>query len=123
MIELKFKKEIIVWLLTGCVLIAAMVIIGGITRLTGSGLSITQWKLIHGTIPPINEQQWNEEFESYKHIPQYQILNYNYTLDDFKKIYFWEYLHRLIGRIIGIIFIIPFIFFYFKRLHIFLIAF
>ncbi len=113
--ELKYKKGIIIWLLSGCFLIFTMVIIGGITRLTGSGLSITEWKLIHGTIPPLNEQQWTEEFESYKHIPQYQLLNYNYTLEDFKKIYFWEYLHRLIGRLIGMVFIIPFIFFYIKK--------
>lgn len=112
---MQYRKQIIIWLLTGCFLIAAMVIIGGITRLTGSGLSITQWKLIHGTIPPLNEQQWNEEFESYKQIPQYRLLNYDYTLADFKKIYFWEYLHRLIGRVIGIVFIVPFIFFYIKK--------
>jgi heme a synthase len=113
--ELKYRKEIIIWLLTGCLLIAAMVVIGGITRLTGSGLSITEWKLIRGTIPPKNEQQWQEEFDNYKQIPQYVKLNYHYTLDDFKKIFFWEYIHRLLGRIIGIVFIVPFVFFYFKK--------
>jgi cytochrome c oxidase assembly protein subunit 15 len=112
---LKYRKAIIIWLLSGCVLIAAMVVIGGITRLTGSGLSITEWKLIRGTIPPLNEMQWQEEFENYKAIPQYQLLNYHYTLADFKKIFFWEYLHRLIGRIIGLIFFFPFLFFLFKK--------
>lgn len=115
MSELKYKREIIIWLLAGCFLIFVMVIIGGITRLTGSGLSITEWKLIRGTIPPLNEQQWNEEFENYKHIPQYTRLNYHYTLGDFKKIFFWEYIHRLLGRIIGLVFFIPFVFFYFKK--------
>lgn len=109
------RKSIIVWLLTGCFLIAAMVVIGGITRLTGSGLSITEWKLIRGTIPPLNEQQWQEEFDNYKAIPQYQKLNYHFTLEDFKQIYFWEYFHRLIGRVIGMVFIIPFFFFLIKK--------
>lgn len=92
-----------------------MVVIGGITRLTGSGLSITEWKLIRGTIPPLNDKQWNEEFENYKQIPQYKEMNYNFTLSNFKKIYFWEYIHRLIGRIIGIVFIIPFLYFWFTK--------
>ena len=98
-----------------------MVVVGGITRLTGSGLSITEWKLVRGTIPPLNEQQWNEEFENYKQIPQYKELNYNYSLNDFKSIYFWEYLHRLIGRIIGIVFIVPFLVFYLKKIGLHLI--
>lgn len=109
------RKSIIIWLLTGCLLIAAMVVIGGITRLTGSGLSITEWKLIRGAIPPLNDQQWQEEFENYKAIPQYQKLNYHFTLDDFKQIYFWEYFHRLIGRVIGMVFLIPFLFFWMKK--------
>lgn len=113
--NLKYRKAIIIWLLTGCLLIAAMVVIGGITRLTGSGLSITEWKLIHGTIPPLNEKEWMEEFDSYKAIPQYKLLNYNFSLDDFKQIYFWEYFHRLLGRFIGIVFLFPFLFFWIKK--------
>ncbi len=112
---LKYRKAIIIWLLTGCILIAAMVVIGGITRLTGSGLSITEWKLIRGTIPPMSEAQWMEEFDNYKQIPQYQLLNYHYTLEDFKKIFFWEYFHRLLGRVIGLVFVVPFIFFWSKK--------
>lgn len=92
-----------------------MVIVGGITRLTGSGLSITEWKLIRGTVPPLDEQQWVEEFENYKQIPQYREMNYNFTLNDFKKIYFWEYVHRLTGRIIGIVFLIPFLYFWITK--------
>lgn len=110
-----YNRNIVIWLFSGCLLVFAMVMIGGITRLTGSGLSITEWKLVRGTIPPLNEQQWNEEFENYKKIPQYAELNSHYSLSDFKKIYFWEYLHRLIGRMIGLVFIIPFLYFYFTK--------
>lgn len=92
-----------------------MVIVGGITRLTGSGLSITEWKVVTGTIPPLNETQWNEAFEKYKQIPQYKLVNAGFTLHDFKFIYFWEYIHRLIGRLIGIVFIIPFFYFVLKK--------
>src|SRR5437867_12894610 len=107
--------KIVLWLFSGCILIFLMVIIGGITRLTGSGLSITEWKLIRGTIPPLSEQQWNEEFDNYKNIPQYKELNYYYNLSDFKKIYWWEYIHRLTGRVLGIVFIIPFFYFLFTK--------
>ena len=110
-----YNRKIVLWLFSGCFLIFTMVIVGGITRLTGSGLSITEWKLIRGTVPPLNDEQWNEEFDNYKQIPQYREMNYDYTLSDFKKIYFWEYLHRLIGRIIGIVFLIPFLYFWFTK--------
>ncbi len=92
-----------------------MVIVGGITRLTGSGLSITEWKVVTGTIPPLNEVQWNEAFDKYKQIPQYKLVNSDFTLSDFKFIYFWEYIHRLIGRLLGLVFIIPFFYFFFKK--------
>ncbi len=104
-------KPIVYWLLTGCLLIFIMVLVGGITRLTHSGLSITNYKLISGTIPPMNDQEWNEAFELYKQYPEYQKLNTHFTLEDFKGIYFWEWLHRVIGRFIGLVFIIPFLFF------------
>lgn len=109
------RKRIIIWLLCGCFLIFSMVVIGGITRLTGSGLSITEWNVVMGAIPPLNAQQWNDAFDQYKEIPQFQKLNYDFTLSDFKNIFFWEYLHRLIGRIIGVVFIVPFIFFYLTK--------
>ena len=109
------NKKIIFWLYSGCILIFAMVIIGGITRLTGSGLSITEWKVITGTIPPLNEMQWQQEFSQYQLSPQFQKINADFTIDDFKQIYFWEYFHRLIGRMIGLVFLIPFLFFYFKK--------
>src|SRR5688572_3516089 len=109
------NKPIIIWLLTGCFLIAAMVVIGGITRLTGSGLSITQWKLVTGTIPPLNEVQWMQEFDEYKLTPQFQKINSHFELADFKNIYFWEYFHRLVGRSIGLIFLIPFLYFLLRK--------
>ena len=83
-----------------------MVVIGGITRLTNSGLSITVWKPITGIIPPMNEEDWMKEFETYKKYPEYKKINYNMELKEYKKIYFWEYLHRMLGRFIGILFII-----------------
>ena len=111
MVKQKDNKKVIYWLLTGCVLIFIMVVVGGITRLTDSGLSISNYKLITGTIPPLNEAQWQEEFELYQQFPEYQKLHYHFTLEDFKGIYFWEWLHRVIGRVIGLVFIFPFIYF------------
>ncbi|XCF07362.1 COX15/CtaA family protein [Tamlana crocina] len=107
----KDNKKVIYWLLTGCLLIFIMVFVGGITRLTDSGLSISNYKLITGTIPPLNEAEWQEAFNLYKQYPEYQKLNYHFELDDFKEIYFWEWLHRVIGRLIGMVFFIPFLYF------------
>jgi cytochrome c oxidase assembly protein subunit 15 len=112
---MKDNKKVVYWLFTGCFLIFIMVVVGGITRLTNSGLSISDYKLITGTIPPMNEQEWTEAFELYKQYPEYQKLHYHFTLEDFKGIYFWEWLHRLIGRMIGIVFIIPFLYFLFTK--------
>ncbi|RUA12034.1 MAG: heme A synthase, partial [Flavobacteriia bacterium] len=104
---MKNNKAVVYWLLTGCALIFVMVLVGGITRLTHSGLSISDYKLIHGTLPPMNEQAWEEAFELYKQYPEYQKLNSHFDLEDFKDIYFWEWLHRFIGRFIGVVFILP----------------
>ena len=109
------NKPMIIWLITGCLLIFAMVFIGGITRLTGSGLSITEWKVIMGAIPPSNDAEWNEAFDKYKQIPQFQLVNNNFKLEDFKQIFFWEWFHRLIGRLVGVVFIIPYLWFLFKK--------
>ena len=111
----KDNKAVIYWLLTGCFLIFIMVIVGGITRLTHSGLSISNYKLISGTIPPMNEIEWNEAFELYKQYPEYQKLNYGMSLEEFKDIYFWEWIHRVIGRFIGLVFIIPFLYFLIRK--------
>lgn len=112
---MKKNKYVVYWLLTGCVLIFIMVLVGGITRLTHSGLSISDYKLIQGTLPPMNEQAWEEAFELYKQYPEYQKLNSHFDLEDFKEIYFWEWLHRVIGRFIGIVFILPFLYFLFTK--------
>lgn len=114
---MKTNKPVIIWLLSGCVLLFIMVMVGGITRLTNSGLSMTDWHLVTDTFPPTSDQAWNEAFEEYKKFPEYQKINIHndFTLDDYKFIYFWEWFHRFIGRIIGIVFIIPFVYFLIKK--------
>ncbi len=109
--RIKDNKKVVYWLLTGCALIFVMVIVGGITRLTHSGLSISNYKLISGTIPPSTDTEWDAAFDLYKQYPEYQKLNNQFTLEDFKDIYFWEWIHRVIGRFIGLVFLIPFIYF------------
>ena len=104
-------RAVALWLYSVAGLIVAMVVIGGITRLTESGLSITQWKPISGIIPPLNEAQWQAEFANYKRIPEYAAFNADMSLSGFKAIFFWEYLHRLWGRLIGIAFAVPLIWF------------
>ncbi len=108
------NPKVAIWLLCGCFLIFCMVVIGGITRLTGSGLSITEWKPIMGAIPPLNAEDWQIAFQKYKQIPQFQKINYDFKIEDFKSIYWWEFIHRFFGRVIGIVFIIPFLWFYIK---------
>tara|TARA_R110002050_G_scaffold300018_1_gene467389 strand:- start:84410 stop:85426 length:1017 start_codon:yes stop_codon:yes gene_type:complete len=107
----KDNKKVIYWLLIGCLLIFIMVVVGGITRLTHSGLSISNYKLISGTIPPMNDVEWQEAFELYQQFPEYQKLNNHFSIQDFKDIYFWEWLHRVIGRFIGLVFLLPFLYF------------
>lgn len=106
---------IIVWLGAGCFLIAAMVIVGGTTRLTHSGLSMVEWSLLMGSIPPINDQEWNDVFIKYKQSPEFKLINYSFTLEEFKSIFWWEYIHRLLGRLIGLVFIFPFGYFLIKK--------
>jgi heme a synthase len=103
------------WLLGVAMLVFAMVVVGGITRLTESGLSITEWKPVTGALPPLNEAQWLAEFEKYRQIPEYQLLNKGMSLADFKFIYFWEWFHRLLGRVIGLAFAVPFAWFALRR--------
>ena len=111
----KIQKQITIWLTSACLLIFLMVIIGGITRLTRSGLSMVEWHPISGIIPPLSDTDWQEEFTKYQQFPEYQKINTQMTLDEFKFIFFWEYIHRLIGRLLGILFIIPFAYFYIKK--------
>ena len=103
------------WLLVVAVLVFTMVVVGGITRLTESGLSITEWKPITGALPPLSEAAWQIEFDKYRQIPEYQLINKGMSLDDFKFIYFWEWFHRLLGRVIGLAFAIPLIWFALRR--------
>lgn len=105
------SRAVAIWLLVCAALIFAMVVVGGITRLTESGLSITEWKPVTGTFPPFTEEGWMAEFEAYQQIPEYRERNLGMTLDEYKNIYWWEYVHRLLGRIIGLAFLLPFIWF------------
>jgi len=112
------SNAIAAWLIACCAMIFAMVVIGGITRLTESGLSITEWRPVTGAIPPMSESAWQAEFERYQQIPQYQQVNRGMTLAEFKSIFWWEYVHRLWGRLIGIVFAVPLIWFWIRgRIH------
>ena len=99
------------WLIVVAALIAVMVLVGGATRLTESGLSIVEWKPVTGTLPPLNEAQWVQAFEGYKAIPQYRELNAGMSLSEFKTIFWWEWSHRLLGRVIGAVYLLPFLYF------------
>ncbi len=110
----RVKKYISFWLLAMFSLIAIMIIVGGLTRLTDSGLSITTWELFAGFIPPLSHLDWINYFDLYKKIPEYKLQNYSMTIDEFKIIFWWEWLHRFLGRLVGISFLIPLIYFTFK---------
>src|SRR5580700_4009238 len=99
------------WLIAVAVLIAAMVLVGGVTRLTESGLSIVEWKPVSGVLPPLNQEQWTQAFDAYKTIPQYRELNAGMDLAEFKTIFWWEWSHRLLGRVIGVAYLLPFLYF------------
>lgn len=109
------SRPVAAWLLIGIVMLIIQVLLGGITRLTGSGLSITEWKPIMGALPPMNDQQWNDAFDKYKQIAQYKYLNSSFTLSDFQSIFFWEWFHRLWARLMGVAFIIPFAIFLIQK--------
>ncbi|MDC3008316.1 COX15/CtaA family protein [Candidatus Pelagibacter sp.] len=108
------KKSISLWLVFMFFLVAFMIIVGGLTRLTDSGLSITKWELFSGTLPPLNDVKWLDYFEEYKKIPEYKMQNYLMTMSEFKVIFWWEWAHRFFGRLIGLGFLIPLIYFSFK---------
>ena len=109
------SRPVATWLLIGTAMLIVQVLLGGITRLTGAGLSITEWKPIMGALPPLNDQQWNEAFDKYKQIAQYKYLNSSFTLSDFKSIFFWEWFHRLWARLMGVAFLIPFVIFLIQK--------
>jgi heme a synthase len=109
------RRAVAAWLVGVAAMIFLMVVIGGVTRLTESGLSITEWKPVTGALPPLTDEAWQREFELYQRIPEAQTVHYGMTLDEFKRIYFWEYLHRLWGRLIGIAFAVPLVWFILGR--------
>ncbi len=107
-------RAVATWLFLCCALIFLMVVVGGITRLTLSGLSITEWEPVIGVVPPLTHAQWAAEFARYKEIPEYRLIHYGMTLAQFKGIYFWEYTHRLLGRLIGVAFAVPLLWFWLR---------
>ncbi|MCH5600201.1 COX15/CtaA family protein [Niabella ginsengisoli] len=113
--DLKKNRPVAIWLFIGAGMIIIQVLLGGITRLTGSGLSITEWKPILGALPPMNQHDWMIAFEKYKQIAQYKYIHNYFDLQDFKSIYFWEWLHRNWARFMGVVFIVPFVYFIYKR--------
>ena len=113
--EKKINKLFLYWLNASLILVFLIIIVGGLTRLTNSGLSITEWELIKGFFPPLNDNDWNSYFDEYKKIPQYELLNFNMNMNEFKVIFYWEYIHRVLARIIGLFFLIPLVLFYFSK--------
>jgi cytochrome c oxidase assembly protein subunit 15 len=109
------NRKIAIWLFICCFMVAMMVLVGGLTRLTESGLSITSWKPFTGAIPPLNDADWQAEFSQYQASPEYQKINKGMSIDEFKFIFWWEYIHRLLGRILGLVFAIPFAYFAAKK--------
>ena len=115
LIKTNYQKFISSWLLTSIILVFLMIVIGGLTRLTNSGLSITEWELFRGILPPFTQDAWILYFNLYKEIPQFKLENPTMTLNEFKIIFYWEYFHRLFGRIIGIFYITPLVYFTYKK--------
>lgn len=113
-VAVDLRRPVMWWLGSLCAFVMLMVVVGGITRLTGSGLSMVDWKPVTGALPPLTERAWDEEFRRYREFPQYRSLP-TMTLAEFKQIFFWEYLHRLLGRLLGLVFVVPWAYFVFKR--------
>ncbi|MBS0320188.1 MAG: COX15/CtaA family protein [Proteobacteria bacterium] len=103
------------WLLVCCAVVYALVVVGGVTRLTHSGLSITEWQPIMGTLPPLDEAQWESAFAKYRETPEFKQVNHQMGLDEFKGIFWWEYVHRLLGRTVGVVFLLPYLYFLVRR--------
>src|SRR5512141_1111121 len=108
-------RAIAYWLLACCAMVFAMVVVGGVTRLTHSGLSIVEWQPLVGALPPLDAAQWEETFAKYRETPEFRLRNHDMTLAGFKGIFWWEYFHRLLGRLIGVVFFVPFAWFVARR--------
>ena len=113
-INTKINNQLSFWLIVMFVIISIMIVVGGLTRLTDSGLSITKWQLFSGLLPPLNQKDWIMYFDLYKEIPEFKVQNFNMTLQEFKVIFWWEWVHRFLGRVIGLCYLIPLIYFSFK---------
>ncbi|MBN9379236.1 MAG: COX15/CtaA family protein [Chitinophagaceae bacterium] len=100
------SRAVAVWVMTGVIMLLIQVVLGGITRLTGSGLSITEWNVVTGTLPPLNHQQWMDAFDKYRQTPQFRLINADFTLSDYKFIFFWEWFHRLWARLVAVVFVV-----------------
>ncbi|WP_291995722.1 COX15/CtaA family protein [Candidatus Accumulibacter sp. ACC003] len=109
------RRQIALWLLICSAMVFSILVVGGVTRLTHSGLSIVEWKPLIGVVPPLNQSEWDETFDKYKQTPEYQKVNHQMSLDEFKGIFFWEYWHRVLGRLIGVVFLLPFLYFCWRR--------
>ena len=109
------ERQVAAWLFVCCFTVFLMIVVGGVTRLTHSGLSIVEWQPIVGTVPPMTDQQWQETFDKYKLTPEYQKVNAGMSIAEFKGIFWWEYFHRLLGRLIGVLFFVPWLFFLMRR--------
>jgi heme a synthase len=109
------NRAVAYWVLTGTAMLVIQVLLGGVTRLTGSGLSITEWNVVTGTLPPLHPAQWAMMFDKYKQTPQYHLLNADFSLSDFKFIFFWEWFHRLWARLVGVVFLVGFVWLLLKR--------
>lgn len=108
------RRQVACWLLICSAMVFAILVVGGVTRLTHSGLSIVEWQPIVGVVPPLNQEQWDETFEKYKKTPEFQQVNHQMSVDEFKRIFFWEYGHRVLGRLIGLVFFLPFLYFWLR---------
>ena len=113
--DMRKRKAVAYWLIAGVLMIIIQTLLGGVTRLTGSGLSITKWDPLFGTLPPLNHKQWDDAFNGYKQIGQFKYMNSDFTLGDFKSIFFWEWLHRFWARMLGVVFMVGFIYFLIRR--------
>ena len=113
--DLSARRQIAIWLFVCCAMVFATLVVGGVTRLTHSGLSIVEWQPIVGTLPPFSQSEWEATFDKYKQTPEYKKVNHQMALDEFKGIFWWEYWHRVLGRTIGLVFFLPFVYFLLRR--------
>ena len=113
--ESKINSLFFYWIFASLILVFLIIIVGGFTRLTNSGLSIIEWELFKGILPPLTDNAWKQYFEKYKTIPQFKLINYDMSIEEFKIIFYWEYFHRVLARFIGLFFLIPLVYFFISK--------